>query len=495
MTLAHSRYVTDAQIVHPLISTRKIFPSVASISQTMSLKLLPRVLLMLLAFPFLAKAQYFESTSLAFGNQTAPVTGTAMIDNYYQPEHTYYLSQVWGDTSAFTMYPPSSFTCCGPVPVDVKFDPTAVPLGSYSANLYAGYSDYPGGSSFSLILGVYATGSAVAYGTIFPKFVVLSVLYAPPGQRSFVDYGSSTAMGTSNSWDSSFSSKTTISVSVTAKVPVLGSTTGKASNSWTQAEDTSSSISVNKSNNIDIIIPGPANSSLGIDHDFDQIAVWLNPVGDFTLTSSSTASWAYSFDQRDPANEVDVIYLYVKDVKDLQAGTFNGDPNILSRLARTWASPPTDGSGTGLTSADYAAILARDSFANGQTTIDSTRFDLVGGQTIPYQPPACGGQPDTFTYSQAYQTTSTNGTAATDTYEVGYSLSVDHTFTSWLQANFTYSQDLTWTNKWAHQSTQTTGQTAKLSVTGPSDCTYSGPTNVQAYQDNVYGTFMFAFVP
>src|SRR6266513_379148 len=302
-------------------------------------------------------------------------------------------------------------------------------------------------------------------GSISPKYVVLSVIYAPPGHSSNVDYGTSTVMGTSSSTEHSFSSNTTITQSFSANVPILGSIDRKNSASWTQTADNTSSISV-----------------------------WLNPAADFTLTSSTGAIWNFRFDEQDPADEVDGIDLYGKDLKALRDGTFNGDPNIPQRLARTWAQANTDGSGPGLTSQDYAAILASDPFANGQTPIDSTRFDLEGGSTFPYQPPPCGFQPDTTVFNQSYQTTSTQGTTATDEHSVEFSLSDKGSFLGWFNANYTASQMFKWTNKWGHQVTQGSGQSAKLSITGPSDCTYSGLTNVQVYQDNVYGTFMFAFV-
>jgi len=227
----------------------------------------------------------------------------------------------------------------------------------------------------------------------------------------------------------------------------------------------------------------------GIDHDYDLVALQLNPEVDFTITSPTSASYAYSFDPRDPAAEVDVIYLYVKDLKALAAGTYSGDPNIPQRLARTW---DTSGLG-GLTSADYATILARDPFANGSTTIDLTRFDLQFGQTFPYQPPPQGGQPITTTGSLSYETTSTQGQTATDEYQVGISKSVETSFLGWFTNNFTSSSSTTWTSSVMQEYTVGSGQSAAASITGPS-YGYTGPTDVQVYKDNIYGTFMFAWV-
>src|SRR6478609_8733995 len=49
-------------------------------------------------------------------------------------------------------------------------------------------------------------------GSLFPKYVVLSVIYAPPGAQSFVDYTNTVMVGTSSSWSKSFSNSTSITV-------------------------------------------------------------------------------------------------------------------------------------------------------------------------------------------------------------------------------------------------------------------------------------------
>jgi hypothetical protein len=158
-----------------------------------------------------------------------------------------------------------------------------------------------------------------------------------------------------------------------------------------------------------------------------------------------------------------------------------------SLLARTWA-----GTGQGLTTADYTNILARDPFANGATNIDATRFHLQIGQTLAYDPPPCGGQPLTNSYMETYQTTTTQEQTATDSYAISYTKTAGANFTTWLSANFMSQTTLTWTNKWGHQAKTGSGNSATASITGPSSCTYSGKVDVQVYEDNVYGTFMFA---
>jgi hypothetical protein len=170
-------------------------------------------------------------------------------------------------------------------------------------------------------------------------------------------------------------------------------------------------------------VSGPASSAAGIDHDYDVIRVWLNPKVNITAYTPSSLQWTgYSYDMRDPAAEMEIIPLYVYWLKN--------PSTIPSPYPATYLARPWDTSGLGgLTNADYAAILARDPFANpsyNPNTDPNKRFDLQAGETFAYQPPPPGGQPITQTYSISYQTTSTAGQSAQDTYQVGFSL--DTTF-------------------------------------------------------------------
>ena len=54
------------------------------------------------------------------------------------------------------------------------------------------------------------------------------------------------------------------------------------------------------------------------------------------------------------------------------------------------------------------------------------------------------------------------------------------------------SDTYTSTNKWSSSINGGAGQTASLSITGPAAAdNYTGPTTIQVWKDNVYGTFMF----
>jgi hypothetical protein len=327
-------------------------------------------------------------------------------------------------------------------------------------------------------------------GSLFPKYVVLSVIYAPPGALSFVDYTNTIMVGTSSSWSKSFSNSTSITVSFAASTPVVGGLNGSISTQWSQTAESDGSIAVEKTTSTSTLVRGPLDSNLGIDHDFDIVLVWLNPRADFYVTSPSAANWSYSFDQRDPANGMDVIQLFVSQLKDPSTIT---DPDIITRLAKTW-----DNSGLGgLINADLLAIAQRDPFWNLGTTpastVDPTRFDVEGGETFSYIPPPPGGQPTTTTLTETYQTTTTQGKSSTDQYTVAYTRSGSVGAKNFFQANIVVTDQLQWQNKWTSQHSQSTTQSSSFSITGPPSG-YTGLTNVQLYKDNVYGTFLPNFI-
>jgi hypothetical protein len=335
--------------------------------------------------------------------------------------------------------------------------------------------------------------TALDVGSLDPKFQVLAVVYAPPGAASNVSYGASTMLGVTDSFSNSFTNAMTESDSVSLKdagIPgILGASVSKTvTTGYTQTTGSLGSIAINKVSSITNQINGPVNSLAGINHDFDQIFISLNPVFEIERFGNHVILGQGGFDPRDPTGELDVIPLFVVDLKNLLNGTFTGDPDIPFRLSRAWA-----GSGQGLTTADLNTILARDPFANGATTIDSTRFDLTG-QNFNYIPPPAGGQPNKTTFLLNYTNTTSQGQMASDSYSVGTTTDVSVSFLGFLTSEMKNSNTLTWTSSFTLQTTQASGQTATLVLTGP-PAGYNGPTNLLVYKDNIYGTFMFNLIP
>ncbi len=317
-----------------------------------------------------------------------------------------------------------------------------------------------------------------------PKYLVLSVAYAPPGRSSSVDYGASTTLGSKLS----FSASVTAGYSVSNEEPIDERHSISTSTSFTQRASSGFTDSIEKSTSNNIIIPGPANSLDGIDHNEDLFFVWLNArhiVRSDSPTSIVTSG--YTVDPRDPVSpNMDVVTLSVRELKN--PSLIN--PGTASRLQRSWS--PTGA----LNTADFNEILSRNPFANGGTTIDPARFDLLQGSVFDYRPANPGGQPVTQRYSVRFQQASTTTQSFTST------VKVERTATTTALAEF--DNKLKTTHKEQRtaeftatvtldQSTATT-QATSLSLTGPTTG-YQGPTAVQVYQDNLFGTLMFAFAP
>jgi len=347
-------------------------------------------------------------------------------------------------------------------------------------------------------------------GHINPKYIILAVTYAPPGSQSNVNYSESTLLGTSASISDSNTFQSGVKVSLTATtgtgpIGLKGTTTYSYSQSWTNEQDTSSSISLNKTTQIAELVRGPA-SSLGINHDYDVIWLWLNPLALFdVLPGPNTLTWTgYAYDANDMP-DMDVYPVYVGYLN----GHFTIPSDVVTVLARTWATGQTwgAGEGPGLTAQDFATILAADPFSNpnytvsvpaGSLTSSDGRFTVTSTQNVSYVPPPPGGNPITQNYIATYSTTDTTGQGSKHTLQVAWSLDQSISagfgphFIASLTASAQYSRTQTWTQQWSTTRTNTTSQSASLSVTGPAASdNYTGPTEFVVYQDNIYGTFMF----
>lgn len=349
-------------------------------------------------------------------------------------------------------------------------------------------------------------------GHINPKYIVLAVTYAPPGSQSNVNYSESTLLGNSTSIANSNNFQSSIKVSLKASTGVAtgifglqGTTTYSYSQGWTNEQDTSSSISLNKTTQIAELVRGPS-SVQGINHDYDVIWLWLNPLALYdVLPGPDSVTWTgYDYDATDMP-DMDVYPVYVGYLN----GHFAIPADVSQVLARTWAAGQTwgPGEGPGLTAQDFTKILAADPFSNpnytvsvpaGSLTSSDGRFTVTGNQNVSYVPPPPGGNPITQNYIESYATTTTQGEGSKQSLQVAWSLDQSVSvgfgkhFIASLTADTQYSRTQTWTYSWSTTRTNTTSQSASLSVTSPAATdNYTGPTEFVVYQDNIYGTFMF----
>ena len=357
-------------------------------------------------------------------------------------------------------------------------------------------------------------------GFINPKYIIVGVTYAPPGNLSSVNYQNSNLVGNTIDISHTFTNTTTVSVSVSggikawsAGIDGTGTAGATSTTSFSQSSSDSSTVTVSKTTAQSNLTMGPASSFVGIDHDFDVVWLWLNPLLTmrFDPNNPNAITWTgYGFDPDDQP-EVDILPVFV--------GWLNGDfavpPNVAGVLARTWAAGQNwpAGQGPGITGpgpgTDFAQILQADPFgqctpspANCPTTVDLTRFTLSNNQNMVYEQPPPGGQPITQTYSLTYVNTSTIGHSTSSSFSQEFSLEQNfgfHVFGIGVTADIKESNKLQWDDKEQKTITNTGTNVATASLTGPT-CTvsgntcnpfYDGPVEFSVYQDNQYGTFMF----
>jgi hypothetical protein len=387
--------------------------------------------------------------------------------------------------------------------------------------------------------GTLSSGISVP-GYINPKYIVVGVIYAPPGHKSFVNYTSSNLVSSTITTKESFTSGFTESSSVMETGNLLYGYQGGSltvgvgsSTSWSQETTTtdSTAVTMQKTTSTSLQVPGPVCDYCGVDHDYDLIAVWLNPVQLVTLTGGGFIQPnGYGFSTYDQPG-VDVYYVY--------AGELNGDLAVRSStttaFARSWASVfawPA-GQGPALTSQDELNILQMDPYWNctyksaiNDTTDcpeppNTTRFTQSTNASFPYQQPAVGGQPIQKSYNWSYTNTDTQGTDVSSSVSstVGIEESFDSSF-----FGFGYKATLSqsWTTKYTYETssqfTSTNTSTAAANITGPG-CTVVGNVcspqypppnaynpvtctaltlatsfgqgdNMYIYQDNLFGTFL-----
>jgi len=365
-------------------------------------------------------------------------------------------------------------------------------------------------------------------GYINPKYVVLGVTYAPPGPNSNVTYSNSNFVGSTATTTDSFSTGVTVSVSTTnassTKIDAWGITgstavedTTSQSADFSQTTTNTNSFTVSKKSTVSYLTAGTGDAFNPVNHDYDTIWIWLNPLLIYTVDTDvpTSITWnGYGYDK----NDIPGIDKFGVQVGWLN-GHFGSNPSINTVLARGWvtANEPTlvwpAGQGPGLTSTDIANILLADPFASGSYVLPSplptTSADHRYTQVLfPPNPvnyvqsgPGNGGGTTTM-YNTENINSSTVGQGTTQkftqTFAIEQKLSTT-IFFSTITTDLKVSNTISLTHGLDSSLTTTATQTNALSVTGPGcpqtspPCSplYAGPGEFIVYQDNQYGTFMF----
>lgn len=308
--------------------------------------------------------------------------------------------------------------------------------------------------------------------TVAPKFYVLTVVYAPPGtagggSRSSVVYGNGSSSGSKVSSSRSF--KAGSKISVEASGGILGVDSGaEASFAVSKSSTSAEELEIKKSASSEITLPGPPVD--GIDHNEDQIWLWLNPRLKVTATGD-LVRWSVLEPQT-----ADVTFVFVGHLKDPS----KMPPQVAKRLAAR-----------GITPADYPTILRANPMAGNGLFIDAKRYVPLF-TTFPYQPPfSPDSSQSTFSVSLTSSSTQTATQSVEKETKVGMKLTAEGGFPGFAKLKLASESEWTWSNKSSGQVSNGTAESAKATVGMPS-FGYQGPIDMMVYYDTLYKTFMFA---
>jgi hypothetical protein len=376
---------------------------------------------------------------------------------------------------------------------------------------------------------LYTPGAVTGY--VNPKFVVVGVTYAPPGPSAstFVNYTNSTMIGTTNSISQSFMSGDTFSVSLSFgnNIPMVesGKITAMYSLTSSQKNMNTSTVGMTYQTSQGEKTGGTGSYWAPVDHDYDMVWVWLNPVAVLTVSSNAVVWNGYGLDATDQPG---------MDIVPIALGYLNGDwgpppaqytcPTC--SFTRSWAANQSwpVGQGAALTNADYAQIAAADPFSVSTYGTNYLGYDLPAPETpdfrftmsscttvasFDYLQANPSQAPNTYTCTLNYTNNSTQAKQITKTFSQTFSLDVSLSigFVFQIGRDTKNENTLTWTTVEDSSISNSTSSTAQLSVQGPPcnnvvpeqppcvpvyDSSGNQPTQFYVYEDNMFGTFMFA---
>jgi hypothetical protein len=227
--------------------------------------------------------------------------------------------------------------------------------GSSAMTIRVGVGSCKGGSSTTLSTwstdGLYylqATGGIGAItqesSTLFPKYKVTSIVYAPPGNKSSAGYAATTTNGTTTTLGQSFTNSNTITFS--EGISAFG-TGGSASQSFGTSVTTSNGSAFTETFTDATGVTNQSNSSSpnAINHGQDLFLIWLNPQ---IVVVGGPAPVSYS---------VGVQGSVLPDIVPIFASTMQANASGMTTVPATWLNPQSDPV-TGVQTPGLASICA-----------------------------------------------------------------------------------------------------------------------------------------
>jgi hypothetical protein len=323
---------------------------------------------------------------------------------------------------------------------------------------------------FASLIGNIFVGEPTANYSFDLKYFVGSVIYVPPGQgSSSITYGEGTMTGTTVSTTDSWNNTNSVGISFGIASISFGSTYSGSNTRSVDLQNTSTASTTYR---------GPPSNS--INHDYDQLILFLGVKVAITVDYQDHLTWGLDFSQIPSRGFAATGY-------PIPVGCLRPNSTIPAFQCEAIVSFL---SSQGITPADYPDILSAHPFADPNTSPvpDRSRYVLI--DSVNFLP-----DPTSSTYTRTESNSSTITNSQTSSLSFAYSgglttqsappgqppipiLKVSNTLTVTLSS--------TESNR-----TGSTG-TSSFTLSLPS-VPYNGPSTLFVYLDTIYKTFMFSF--
>ncbi len=292
-------------------------------------------------------------------------------------------------------------------------------------------------------------------GWFQPRYILIGVVYAPPGNESSVTYQSNSTFGSTQ--DVAEAVGTGWSVGFT----LVGATVTTAETTTTTTDQ---SFTISKSQGVTVGMPSEEDI---IDHDQDKFFIWTNPQIRFSQLYSNIPSLSINLIPADPTKPDPTRLVSVKTVRGAEPDTYH----VMD----------------GWTDADKKNLLAQDPFVAqpnaDPTQSDPQRFSLI--QEVQVQGPDSSGEPPPFKGLPLSSGTS-NCQSTADTDQSSETIGGSYNFMDLIgiSTSGTFTTSFTTSNQSCNGSTQSANVILESSTAGNN-------RNIAVYFDSRFATFAF----
>lgn len=357
----------------------------------------------------------------------------------------------------------------GPVYIACELAP-AVPKQPRTCSPHWYTTENPNAPFASFVGYVYRTPT-VAQHAFNLKYFLGSIVYVPPGQGpSTIAYGKGTLTGTTVSTTDSWKNDSKVGYSVGIGSVSFGT---EFSGSTTHSTDLQHTTTSTRS------YQGPPSNV--INHDYDQMLLYLGVVLTSTVDYQGNVTWGLDFSQipnrRYAASGYPIAVGCLRPNSTIPALQCQDALNLLSSA--------------GLTQADYDQILAAHPFAdpNASPVADRKRYVLIDSVNFIPDPVT-----STYSYTESNSSTETNSTTTSVTfrYDAGLDSQTRDPVTDKLLSSLKIENTLTVSMSSTQSNRTGANNTGTFTLSLPT-APYGGPSTVFVYLDTIYKTFMFSF--